>query len=93
MTALFRCSEGVHRGAVKSGHLFGLGCNDAFQALNNRLKPLGGGVMTIVDDNYGCLSLMDRTDNNNSHVAGRLNIPALTNLFGEGSFNHPLDKP
>ena len=40
-----------------------------------------------------CLPLLDRTDNNNNHVAGRLNIPALTNLFGAGSFNHPLDKP
>ena len=52
VTAPFRVSEGVHQGAIESGWLFSLGCNKAFQALNRRLAPHGGGVMAIVDDNY-----------------------------------------
>ena len=33
--------------------------------------------------------LIDPTESNNCYIPGRLNIPAIKNLLGEGSFNHP----
>ena len=50
--APFRCEEGVHQGAVESGWLFSLACNNVFQKLNATLKEAGGGAMAIIDDNY-----------------------------------------
>ena len=48
------------------------------------LKIKGCGLKEAEDRQY-----MDQTDNNNYHITGRLNIPAIKNLLGEGSFNHP----
>jgi hypothetical protein len=51
--APFRIDEGVQQGAVESSWFFAkIACNKAFQNLNNRLDPFGGGVMAIIDDNY-----------------------------------------
>ena len=36
------------------------------------------------------IHLIDRRDDNGNRIAGRLNTPAIVNLFGEGSFNHPF---
>jgi hypothetical protein len=48
----FRIDEGVQQGAIKISWFFAIACNKAFQNLNNRLAPFGGGVMAIINDNY-----------------------------------------
>ena len=34
---LFKCTEGVHQGAVESGWFFALACNEVFQRYNTTL--------------------------------------------------------
>ena len=36
---------------------------------------------------------MDRTDSNNCLIPDRLNILAIKDLLGEGTFNHPCTAP
>ena len=37
--------------------------------------------------------LVDRTDEAGCVTPGRLNLPAIVTLFGEGAFNHPCPAP
>ena len=37
--------------------------------------------------------LMDRKDNTGCTIPGRLNLPAIVTLLGEGAFNHPCPAP
>ena len=39
------------------------------------------------------MPLIDRTDEHNCTIPGRLSIPSINNLFGEGSFDHPFASP
>jgi hypothetical protein len=39
------------------------------------------------------MPLMDHTDATNCVIGGRLHIPAIVDLFGEGSFDHPFEAP
>jgi hypothetical protein len=39
------------------------------------------------------MTLIDRTDNANSVIAGRFNLPSIVAMLGEGSFDHPFDAP
>ena len=39
------------------------------------------------------MPLMDRTNEGGLIIEGRLNIPSIINLFGEGSFDYPFDEP
>jgi hypothetical protein len=39
------------------------------------------------------IHLIDRMDDSGNRIAGGLHIPAITNLFGEGSFNYPFTAP
>jgi hypothetical protein len=50
--APFRIDDGVQQGAVESSWFFEIVSNKAFQKLHNWLKPFGGRVMAIIDDNY-----------------------------------------
>ncbi len=50
--APYRIDEGVQQGAVESSWFFAFACNKAFQNLNNKLAPFGGGVMAIIIENY-----------------------------------------
>ena len=62
------------------------------------MKGRGCGLRETVDRWHGqfagamlqsVLPLMDRRDSNNCSIPGRLDIPSIKDLFGEGSFNHP----
>ena len=62
------------------------------------LRMKGCGLREMVDRRHGqfvgamlqsVLPLMDRRDSNNCSIPGRLDIPSIKDLFGEGSFNHP----
>jgi hypothetical protein len=48
--APFEIDEGVQQGAVESSWFFAIACNKAFQNLNNKLAPFGGGIMVIIND-------------------------------------------
>ena len=37
--------------------------------------------------------LVDRTDEAGCVTSGRLNLPSIATLFGEGAFNHPCPAP
>ncbi len=50
--APFKIHEGVQQGAIESSWFFAIACNKAFQKLNNRLAPFGGGFMAIINDIY-----------------------------------------
>ena len=52
VTAPFRCAEGVHQGAIKSGWFFSIDVNSAFQNLHTTLADCKGGVSAIIDVNY-----------------------------------------
>jgi len=39
-----------------------------------------------------CLPLLDRPDKDSCTIDERLNIPPITEFFGEGSFDHPFEK-
>ena len=39
------------------------------------------------------MPLVDTTDKGNCAIEGRLNVSAIINLFGEGSFDHPFMEP
>ena len=62
----------------------------------------GCGLPEAVDRRHGqylgamlqsTMPLMDSTNKEGFIIKGRLNIPSITNLFGEGSFYLPFDKP
>ena len=48
---------------------------------------------TFRKDTQHLIQLIDRMDATRNKIAKKLNTLALTNLFGEGSFNHPLTSP
>jgi hypothetical protein len=50
--APFIIDEGVRQGAIESSWFFAIACNKAFQNLNSRLAPFGGGIMAVINDNY-----------------------------------------
>jgi hypothetical protein len=50
--APFRIDKGVQQGAVESSWFFAIACNKVPQNLNNKLTPIGGGVMAMINDNY-----------------------------------------
>ncbi len=50
--APFKIDQSVQQGAIKNSWFFAIACNKAFQNLNNKLAPLGGGVMAIIIDYY-----------------------------------------
>ena len=52
VTAPFRCVEGVHQGAIKSGKFFSIAVDSAFLKLCTTLADCEGGVTVIIDDNY-----------------------------------------
>ena len=39
------------------------------------------------------MHLIDRTDQNNCTIEGRLKLPSIVAMLGEGSFNHPFTAP
>ena len=62
----------------------------------------GCGLREAVNRRYGqfmgahvqnITPLIDRTDTEMNAVKGRLYIPPITTLLGEGSFNHPVEHP
>ena len=79
------------------------GCTD-YTRERTRLpiKSKGCGLREAVDGRHGqfvgavlqiTMPLMNKTDRDNYLIKGRLNIPVITNFFGEGSFYHPFGTP
>ena len=48
---------------------------------------IGGAVQSITPP------LLDRRDDNNNILQGRLHLPSIANLFGNESFHHPITNP
>ena len=66
------------------------------------LRMKGCGLREAVDRRHGqymgamlqsTMPLIDRTNEEGLVIAGRLNIPSIIDLFGEGSFDFPFDEP
>ena len=57
------------------------------EAVDRRFGQFMGGMAQSVP------ALVTRTTARNITVVGRLNSPAIIDLFGEGSFNHPVINP
>ncbi|KAL9183104.1 hypothetical protein ACHAXT_004891 [Thalassiosira profunda] len=57
------------------------------EAVDRRFGQFLGGFVQSV------LPLLDRRDSRNNVLKGRLHVAPILDLFGEGSFDHPLEAP
>ncbi|EJK51883.1 hypothetical protein THAOC_28906, partial [Thalassiosira oceanica] len=42
---------------------------------------------------HSAIALIDRTDSDGNMIPGRLNLPSVVGMLGEGTFNHPIEAP
>ena len=57
------------------------------ESVDRRHAQFIGGLL------QSALPLMNRTDSKNCLIEGRLNIPCIIDLFGEGAFDYPFTSP